>query len=56
METDFDLVAEGGEGEAAWHAVQIQVPDVLVTDIEMPHLTGLDLAQRIRDAQLRRAW
>jgi two-component system response regulator DesR len=52
LETDLDLVAEAGDGEAAWRAVQAQVPDLLVTDIEMPHLTGLDLAQRIRDAGL----
>jgi len=52
LEPDFDLVAEAGDGEAAWRAVQSDPPDVLVTDIEMPHLTGLDLAQRIRDAQL----
>jgi two-component system, NarL family, response regulator DesR len=52
LETDFDLLAEVGDGEAAWKAVQALAPDVLVTDIEMPHLTGLDLAQRIRDAQL----
>ena len=52
LETDLDVVAEAGDGEAAWCAVQAQAPDVLVTDIEMPGLTGLDLAQRIRDAGL----
>ena len=48
----FDVVAEAGDGEAAWKAVQAQVPDLLVTDIEMPWLTGLELAQRVRDAGL----
>ena len=52
LETDLDLVAEAGDGEAAWRAVEAHAPDLLVTDIEMPHLTGLDLAQRIRDAGL----
>jgi two-component system response regulator DesR len=32
--------------------VQSLQPDLLVTDIEMPGMTGLDLAQRVRDAQL----
>lgn len=52
LETDLDVVAEAGDGEAAWRAVQSHAPDILVTDIEMPGLTGLDLAQRIRDAAL----
>jgi two-component system response regulator DesR len=52
LESDLDLVAEAGDGEAAWTAVQAHAPDLLVTDIEMPHLTGLDLARRIREAQL----
>jgi two-component system response regulator DesR len=50
LESDLDLVAEAGDGEAAWTAVQAHAPDLLVTDIEMPHLTGLDLARRIREA------
>ena len=49
LETDLDVVAEAGDGESAWRAVQASTPDLLVTDIEMPGLTGLDLAQRIRD-------
>lgn len=52
LETDFDLRFEAGDGESAWQAVQEHAPDVLITDIEMPRLTGLELAQRIRDAGL----
>ena len=52
LEDDFRVLGEAGDGEAAWTAVQAQRPDVLVTDIEMPRLTGLELAQRIRDAGL----
>lgn len=52
LELDFELLAEAGDGEAAWKAVQTHAPDLLVTDIEMPALTGLELAQRIRDSQL----
>ena len=52
LETDLDVVAEAGDGDAAWIAVAKQAPDLLVTDIEMPGLTGLDLALRVRDAGL----
>lgn len=50
LEGDLDVVAEAGDGDAAWAAVQQHAPDLLVTDIEMPGATGLDLAQRLQQA------
>lgn len=47
MEPDLEVVAEAGDGDSAWQAVQTHTPDLLVTDIEMPGMTGLDLAQRV---------
>ena len=52
LESDLAVLAEAGDGHSAWLAVQAQRPDLLVTDIEMPGMTGLDLAQRVRDAAL----
>ncbi|QSA97252.1 response regulator transcription factor [Methylococcus sp. EFPC2] len=52
LEGDFEVVAEAGDGELAWREVQALQPDLLVTDIEMPWLTGLELAQRVRDSAL----
>jgi two-component system response regulator DesR len=52
LETDLQVVAEAGDGEAAWAALKQHAPDLLVTDIEMPHLTGLDLALRVQEAGL----
>ena len=52
LESDLAVLAECGDGDAAWRAVQQHRPDLLVTDIEMPGLTGLDLARRIHDAAL----
>jgi two-component system, NarL family, response regulator DesR len=52
LEDDLRVLGEAGDGEAAWTALQALRPDVLVTDIEMPQCTGLELAQRIRDAGL----
>lgn len=52
LETDFELLAEAGDGEAAWRAVREHQPDLLVTDIEMPVLTGLDLALKVQEAGL----
>ncbi|MEO8875200.1 MAG: response regulator, partial [Polyangiaceae bacterium] len=39
------------DGQEAWDALQTQSFDLLLTDIEMPGLTGLELAQRIRERE-----
>jgi len=52
LETDIEVLAAVADGEAAWRELQRLKPDVLVTDIEMPGLTGLELAQRIHRHQL----
>lgn len=48
LEDDITVVGSAADGESAWRELQRLQPDVLVTDIEMPALTGLELAQRIQ--------
>ena len=52
LEPDIEVLAAAADGESAWREVQRGLPDILVTDIEMPGLTGLELAQRIHRHQL----
>ncbi|MGH8499921.1 MAG: response regulator transcription factor, partial [Methylococcales bacterium] len=49
LETDFEIVADAADGEQALELVKLHKPDLLVSDIEMPKLTGLELAQRVND-------
>ncbi len=48
LEDDLTVVGSAGDGETAWRELLRLSPEVLVTDIEMPGLTGLELAQRIQ--------
>ena len=52
MEPDIEVVGVAADGEGAWRELQRLRPDVLVTDIEMPGLTGLELAQRVQRHEL----
>jgi DNA-binding response OmpR family regulator len=37
------------DGEEAWNAIQNCKPDLLITDCQMPRLTGLELIGRLRN-------
>lgn len=48
LETDIEVLGAAADGETAWRELQRLAPDLLVADIEMPGLSGLELAQRIQ--------
>ena len=52
LESDIEIVGQAGNGRDALELTVKLQPDVLLTDIEMPELTGLDLAAEIAERKL----
>jgi two-component system response regulator DesR len=48
IETDIEVVGRARNGREALDQCFKLMPDVLVTDIEMPEMTGLDLADQVK--------
>ena len=55
LEPDFSIIGRAVDGDAALALVRDLTPDILLTDIEMPGQTGLDLARRLADERSRTA-
>jgi DNA-binding NarL/FixJ family response regulator len=51
-EKDCVIVARATDGEQALRAVETERPDVLVLDVRMPRLDGIDLLRRMHELQL----
>lgn len=52
LEADIEVVGTAGNGLDALEKVRDLRPDVLITDIEMPGMIGLEVAAHIRDEGL----
>ena len=46
----WEVVGEAADGEEAIQAVHSCTPDLIITDINMPVMDGLDLAERIHES------
>lgn len=53
MESDIHVVAQARDGKQAVAAVRQHAPDVLITDIEMPEMTGLEVASAVKGGATR---
>ena len=48
----FEIAGKIDNARTAWEQILQQKPDVIITDIRMPGLSGLELLSRIREAAL----
>jgi two-component system response regulator NreC len=48
-EPDFDVIGEAANGEEALRVAQEVTPDVVLLDISMPHLGGLEVTWRLKE-------
>jgi DNA-binding NarL/FixJ family response regulator len=52
-ESDIEVVGEAGDAQEALRQVSAVQPDVVVLDIRLPDLNGVEVAARLRDADSR---
>ena len=53
IEHDIEVVGRAHNGREALNLVRSLTPDVVLTDIEMPEMSGLDLAHAVREHHAR---
>lgn len=53
LESDIEIVGAAATGDEALRQVRADAPDILLSDIEMPGMTGLELAATIRRETIR---
>jgi two-component system response regulator NreC len=45
---DFEVVGEAGDGQEALRRARELLPDIVLTDLEMPHMSGLAVTEALR--------
>ena len=47
----FQFIGEASDGELAYPMIQTLKPDIVITDIKMPFVDGLELSRMIKEIQ-----
>ncbi len=53
LDGDFKVIAEACDGEDCLNKLAVQIPDILLLDINMPNLNGLEVLQKIRSKNIK---
>ena len=46
LEDDIEVIGQAENGEQAIRMIEELIPDIVVMDIEMPKMSGLDVAEK----------
>ncbi|WP_286234901.1 response regulator transcription factor [Thalassotalea sediminis] len=49
LEDDIEVIAEAANGQEAMSLIETHAVDIVLTDIEMPIMTGIELAEKLVD-------
>ena len=49
LEDDIEVVAQAEDGTQALACIERLQPDICIMDIEMPHMSGLDVAEKLKE-------
>ncbi|MBZ2174095.1 response regulator transcription factor [Schnuerera sp. xch1] len=52
LEEDIEVISQAGNGEEALDKILQDEPDVILLDINMPQMTGIDVLRRMKDLGL----
>jgi DNA-binding NarL/FixJ family response regulator len=52
QEEGIDVVAQARDGQEAFSKIESVQPDVAIVDLQMPRLTGIELARKVTEARL----
>ncbi len=52
IEKDFNVIASAKNGKEAFTLINAHQPDIAILDIQMPYLTGLQVAEKCKQAEL----
>ena len=51
LEPDLDVIGEAADGEEAISKLESLKPDILLLDVNMPHMNGLEVTKRLKAAK-----
>ncbi len=53
LEKNYNIIASGNNGKEAYNIIVKMKPDIAILDIQMPYMTGLEVAKECKKTKLK---